>query len=154
MQRFGNGRVAALMIADLWRWGFHDAESHKDMDKAWRQLMRWLVTDVPGRIELQAGEQPGDPNQSVRLQVRARDKKFQPLDNAAVTLNVRSQVTTNSVRLTAEPALNEAGLYEATYVPRETGGYAAEAVVTDSFGWKSAAPKPVDLRSRRRRVSF
>ncbi len=134
VQRFGNGRTAALMIGDVWHWGLKNEANHKDMDKAWRQLIRWLVTDVPGRIELQVQEQPADPNQSVRLQVRARDKKFQPLDNATISLQVRSQVTTNTVRLSAEPALTEAGLYEATYVPRETGGYAAEAVVTDSFG--------------------
>ena len=43
-------------------------------------------------------------------------------------------VNTNSVRLNAEPALTEAGLYEASYVPRATGGYLAEAVVTDADG--------------------
>jgi uncharacterized membrane protein len=45
VQRFGRGRTAALTIGDVWRWGMHDAASHQDMDKAWRQLMRWLVTD-------------------------------------------------------------------------------------------------------------
>jgi uncharacterized membrane protein len=134
VQRFGNGRSAAMMIGDLWHWGLKDETNHRDMDKGWRQLIRWLVADVPGRLDLQVEEKRGDPNQSVTLQVRARDKKFQPLDNAAITLQVRSLSTTNVVRLTAEPALNEAGLYEATYVPRETGGYAAETVVSDSFG--------------------
>ena len=52
VQRFGHGRTAALTVGDLWRWGLHDAEAHRDMDKAWRQLMHWLVTDVPNRVEL------------------------------------------------------------------------------------------------------
>src|SRR5205823_4993896 len=30
-QRFGRGRSAAMMIADFWRWGFHDEAQHKDM---------------------------------------------------------------------------------------------------------------------------
>ena len=30
--------------------------------------------------------------------------------------------------------MSEAGLYETTYVPREAGGYRAEAVVTDAAG--------------------
>jgi len=131
------------------------------MDKAWRQLMRWLVADVPNRTELQVEQQPGDPNQAVRLQVRVRDKKFQPLDNATVTLHVRpvgqpanpsspardaargpdartaspaQPSAIPAVRLTAEPALSQAGIYETTYVPRETGGYQAEAVVADATG--------------------
>jgi hypothetical protein len=38
------------------------------------------------------------------------------------------------VRLTAEPALAEPGLYQATYIPRLTGGYFAEAVITNAVG--------------------
>ena len=139
VQRFGNGRVGAVMIGDLWHWGLKDEANHRDMDKAWRQLMRWLVTDVPGRTELVAEQKPGDPNQAVRLQVRVRDKKFQPLDNANVTLHVRpvGQSVTNAIRLTAEASATQAGVYEATYVPRETGGYHAEAVVTDTTGMEA-----------------
>jgi len=144
VQRFGNGRVAALMIADLWRWGFADAEKHKDMDKAWRQLYRWLVADVPTRIDFQVEARPGDPNQAVSLEVRVRDKVFKPMDNVNVVLTVKTvtnnaqgmglTTSTNSARLTADASSRDAGLYEASYIPRETGGYLAEAVVTDSAG--------------------
>jgi hypothetical protein len=102
---------------------------------------------VPKRIEFYAGPKRDDPNQAMSLQVRARDKEFRPLDNATVKIAVAAvgdswqtnsaatlQSNTNSVHLTAEPALTEAGLYEATYVPRVTGGYLAEAVVTDAQG--------------------
>src|SRR5205814_7784718 len=89
VQRYGNGRSAAMPIGDFWRWGLRDREQHRDMDKAWRQLIRWLVSDVPNRVELTAEPQAGDPNQAMLLQVRVRDKKFQPLDNAKVTLNVQ-----------------------------------------------------------------
>ena len=140
VQRFGNGRVGAMMLGDIWHWGFKDEANRKDMDKGWRQLMRWLVTDVPQRAELIAETKPGDPNQAIRLQVRVRDKKFQPLDNATVTLNVRAvgaAGATNVIRLTAEAAPTQAGVYEATYVPRDTGGYHAEAVVVDQNGMEA-----------------
>src|SRR5262249_49519974 len=89
VQRFGRGRTAALTLGDFWHWGFHDAEAHQDMDKAWRQMMRWLVTDVPNRVELAAEPQPDDPSGAVSLQVRVRNPKFLPLDNASVTLQVQ-----------------------------------------------------------------
>ena len=38
--------------------------------------------------DLTAEPQPDDPNGAVRLQVRVRDAKFQPLDNAAVSVAV------------------------------------------------------------------
>ncbi len=143
VQRFGRGRTGALVIGDMWRWGLHDKEAHADMDKAWRQMMRWLVADVPPRTDFQAEQKPGDPNQALFLQVRARDKKFQPLDNASVAVTVSFVGQTSGsnnaaaaapIRLMAEPALSEAGLYQTTYVPREAGGYRAEAVLTDADG--------------------
>lgn len=136
VQRFGNGRVGAMLVGDVWRWGFRDEASQKDMGKAWRQTMRWLVADVPQRTELTAEPKPGDPNQAIRLQVKVRDKKFLPLDNATITLQVRpvGAGATNVARLTAEASTTQAGVYEATYVPRETGGYHAEAMVVDANG--------------------
>lgn len=141
VQRYGHGRVAAVMIGDVWRWGMRDEPKHRDMDKAWRQLLRWLVVDVPNRIEAEAQPKPGDAHQAVLLQVRARDHKFQPLDNATVTLDVRlaappagGVTRTNSIRLTAEASLSEPGVYHALFVPREAGGYLAEVVATDENG--------------------
>jgi len=150
VQRFGNGRSGALVIGDLWRWGFHDEVLHRDMDKAWRQMFRWLVSDVPNRVNFQVEPKPGDPNQAVSLQVRVREKNFKPMDNASVTLTVKTvlhgahapggaassalETSTNSVRIKAEPSSSEPGLYEATYIPRDTGGYLAEAAVTDTAG--------------------
>jgi len=140
VHRFGNGRVGAILLGDIWHWGFKDEANQKDMAKAWRQTMRWLVADVPQRTELVAEARAGDPNQAIRLQVKVRDKKFQPLDNASVTLHVRpvgAAGVTNIVRLTAEAAPSQAGVYEATYVPRDTGGYHAEAVVVDENGMEA-----------------
>lgn len=141
VQRFGRGRSAALMLGDLWRWGMRDDASQADLGKAWRQLVRWLVADVPNRVELAVEPVEGDPNGAVKLQVRSRDAKFQPLDNAAVSIAVEPAGfagTTNppvaGLRLLAEPSLEEPGLYQATYVPRLTGGFKATAYVTNSVG--------------------
>ena len=142
VQRFGRGRTGALMVGDVWRWGMKDAAAHADMDKAWRQLLRWLIADVPNRVDLTAEPQPDDPNGAVRLQVRVRDAKYQPLDNAAVSVAVEPVLfdaapgapAGGPLRLQAEPSLSEPGLYETTYVPRLTGGFKATASVTNSTG--------------------
>jgi uncharacterized membrane protein len=166
-QRFGNGRVGALLVGDMWRSGLHDETTRADLDKWWRQTIRWLIADVPARIEFHAEPKRDDPNQAMSLQVRVKDKEFKPLDNASVKITVTPQAdslpaasdgtppATNSIQLTAEPALTEAGRYEAMYVPRLAGGYLAEAVVTDAdgvevgraqAGW-SADPAAEEFRS-------
>ncbi len=146
-QRFGRGRAGALLVGDWWRWGLRDEQNRRDLDKAWRQLGRWLISDVPERLEVHLAAQRGDPNQAMTIQVRARDPQFRPLDNATVAVTVtplEGLPSTNrvdphvggpgSVRLPAEASATEPGLYSATYVPRTPGGYLAGIVVTDAQG--------------------
>jgi hypothetical protein len=141
VQRFGRGRSAALTIGDVWRWGMQSPEARADMDKAWRQMLRWLVADVPDRVSLAVEPQAGDASGGVRLQVRVRDEQYHPLDNASVqiaiepvTIGSGSTGATNVLRLNAEPSLSEAGVYEVAYVPHLTGGFRAVASVTNALG--------------------
>lgn len=150
VQRFGRGRAGAIMVGDLWRWSMHREEGDPDdLGKMWRQLIRWMVADIPKRIELEAEPKTGDPNHAIQLNVRARTRKFEPLDNGAVTLKVEpvaiaaqpvkepetgAASTNAAVKLSPEPALSEAGLYQDTYIPRLTGGYRAETIVLDENG--------------------
>lgn len=141
VQRFGRGRTAALMIGNVWRWGMENAAARVDMEKAWRQTVRWLVADVPNRVNTTIEQLPADANGAVQIQVRVRDDKFQAVDDASVTVEVEPVVFAgtagaagNSIKLEAEPALSEPGLYHATYVPRQTGGYRATASVKNNVG--------------------
>jgi len=120
------------------------------MDKFWRQTLRWLVTDVPERISLQAAQRLDETNQPVVLRVRVRDKAFEPVDNASVAIEVREREG-KRVQLTATSAATESGLFEATYVPRASGGYLAQATVTDAAGVKAGDAQvgwTVDLEAR------
>ena len=145
-QRFGLGRSAALMVGDLWRWGLKDEAMQQDLGKSWRQLVRWLVSDVPPRIAVTA-EPSGNPAE-VRLIVKAHDEEFKPLDNATVRLTVcpvkllppqnepptNRVVDMNYVQITAEPSAGTPGTYEATYVARDAGAHLVEALVTAADG--------------------
>ena len=145
VQRFGLGSVAALMVGDLWRWGLTDEAGQKDLAKSWRQLVRWLVSDVPARVTVEA-QATDDPTQ-VRLIVKAHDGEFKPLDNAVARLTIRpvqlppppgvsspAPSDPRGIELAAEPSATEPGRYEATYVMREAGAYCVDAVVTQPDG--------------------
>lgn len=137
VQRYGNGRSAALTIGDLWRWGMKESRMRDDMNKFWRQTLRWLVADVPNRITLQAVQQHNEVNQPIVFRVRVRDKDFQPMEEPSVTIDIETSVTREQkIQLTAEPVLSETGLFEAVYVPRDDDSYVARAVVTDAEGLK------------------
>jgi len=133
VQRFVRVRAAALMVGDVWLWGMERPEARPDMERFWRQTLRWLVADVPDPVTLQAvvRSDPADP--AVVLQVRARDPGFEPADNCSVALEVRDPGG-QTARLAAEHVAGESGLFEAAYVPRSSGGHLARAVVTDLGG--------------------
>ncbi len=120
-QRFGKGRAAALLIGDFWKWHLHSDQGNDDLLKAWRQTMRWLVADVPRRVDVDIRENR-DANLSVQLRVQVNDAAFQPLDNAAVTIVV-TRPDGAEVSLTATPLDEAAGLFGVTYVPRIPGSY-------------------------------
>lgn len=132
-QRYGEGRAAALAVADLWRWGMKDAEQQAELGKMWRQLLRWSVTDVPARVELTKDETSDGAIPVTRVAVRVRDLKYDPQDDATVLLTVKDlDGTTRS--LTAEPSLDEPGLFTAEHLSEDSEGYRIEVKAIDGAG--------------------
>jgi hypothetical protein len=123
-QRFGRGRSAALLIGDLWRWNMlRPSDLESDLERAWRQTVRWLVADVPRRVEVEVHPQDESEIGEVTLDVRVRDAEYLPLDNAQVEVEVMTP-DGKTLALDAEP-LEEAGAYRASHVPRLPGSYRA-----------------------------
>ncbi|MCC9607999.1 glutamine amidotransferase [Blastopirellula sp. JC732] len=133
-QRFGKGRTAALMLGDLWRWKLHqDSPDNEDLEKAWRQTIRWLVGDVPQRVKVEANRRTADPNRPVEIAVEVNDENFKPLDNANVTIEV-STPDGETLTLTAQPKDAVSGKYASTYVPRTPGAYRANVIAYNPDG--------------------
>lgn len=130
-QPFGKGRAAALLVGDLWRWQLKRKpdQPEDDLAKSWRQTVRWLVADVPQRIEVEAAPVTEDPNLPMRLNVTVRDETFEPLDNASVRIKVKTP-DAREIEIQAEPSTALAGTYVATIVPRVPGAYRAVVSVS------------------------
>src|SRR4029077_12747572 len=117
-QRFGRGRVAALLIGDLGRWHLRrPADSQSDLEKHWRQPIRWLVGEVPQRVEVTVPPRrdADDAEGALALAVQVRDPAYAPLDNATVTIKVTAP-DGKTIDLRTDPSTRESGRYEAIYV--------------------------------------
>ncbi len=133
-QSFGKGHVAALLVGDLWRWRMRrEDQAEDDFDRSWRQTVRWLVGDVPRRVELTVRQKTDSETPALIVVVRVRDAEYRPLDNAKVAIRVRLPGS-DTLTLDAEPDVREAGLYDVTYVPREPGAYRFVATATAPDG--------------------
>jgi uncharacterized membrane protein len=139
VQRYGLGRSAALMVGDLWRWGMEDEASQKDLAKSWRQLLRWLVSDVPARVAVTTETAAGGDPARVRLAVKVRDEEFKPFDNAVVSLTIRPVplfrgAAARDLVLTADASPSQPGAYQADYIATEAGAFTVEAVAAQADG--------------------
>lgn len=133
-QTYGSGRGAALLIGDMWRWAMRrEVNQPDDLAKAWRQMVRWLVADVPQRVQTRLEWTHAGDADAVVIRVQVRDEEYQPQENAAVHLKVQPPAG-EALTLTAEPSLKEVGVFEATYVPRGQGAYRVDADVQDADG--------------------
>ena len=132
VQPYGKGRTGALMIGDFWRWQLKSDEDNQDLLKAWRQTLRWCVSDVPRRVEVEV-ERLNDVNRTAEIKVRVRDESYKPFDNASVEIVVQTPAG-KSIELTGEPSNSEAGLYMANFVSTEPGAYRAAVVASAEDG--------------------
>ena len=133
-QQFGRGHVGALLIGRLWRWGMHrDNATESDLDRSWRQTIRWLVGDVPDRVEVSVRAKSESSTPAVEMAVRVRDAEYRPLDNAKVAFKVALPGGDN-LTIDAEPDGREAGMYSATYVPKRQGAIRVLATATAPDG--------------------
>jgi hypothetical protein len=110
-----------------------DNPLESDLDRSWRQTVRWLVADVPNRVEVSVGPKAESSSPALKLTTRLRDAEYRPLDNAKVVLRV-TLPGGDSLTLDAEADQREAGTYAATYVPKQAGAYRFVATATAPDG--------------------
>lgn len=132
VQPFGKGRTGAMMIGDLWRWQLKSDEDNQDLLKAWRQTLRWLVSDVPRRVDVEV-KRRNDANRTAEIKVRVRDENYKPFDNASIGIEVATP-DGKTIELIGEPSDSEPGTYLANFVSTEPGAYCAKVSAASEDG--------------------
>jgi len=123
-QRYGRGKSIVFPIQDSWVWQMDPSIAVEDMtfESYWRQLLRWLVSDVPSRVMVTAaGDQaaPGDP---VELNAEISDRTFLKVNNAEAVARVTSP-SGNVSEMPLEWSVTRDGEYKASFTPTEKGLY-------------------------------
>jgi uncharacterized membrane protein len=125
-QRFGRGKSMALTTDATWRWRMEQESSNNFHGLFWKQMLRWLVSDVPDQVNLETDKHSYSPDESAVLRVEVNDDTFMRLNNAQVTARIKSP----SGEYTSMPLvwdLSKEGQYTATHKPQEEGVYEVTA---------------------------
>ena len=123
-QRFGAGKSVALPVQDTWMWQMHALIAVEDMthETFWRQMMRWLVSSVPGTVTLAASSDRVAPKEPVVLRADVRDPGYLRVNNARVSATVVG-ADGSTRELPMEWTVDRDGEYRASFTPDTAGLY-------------------------------
>ena len=126
-ENYGLGRTAVLATGGSWRWRMALPLEDQSHATFWRQLLRWLVTDTPGRVTATVTSPILFDNGRVQLSTEIRNKDYLPESDA----RVEAQITGpggNSALVELTPDATTPGLYHAVWEADQPGSYHAEVV--------------------------
>ena len=141
-QPFGAGRAIAFMAQDSWQWQMHASVTLEDQthENFWRQLLRYIVDDVPGPVEAVTLQEQIEPGEPLTIEARVVDGAFVALNNAGVIGRVTRP--SGSVVEVPMPWTGERdGQYQGTFVSDEPGTYQIDVEATrdgESLGTSAA----------------
>jgi hypothetical protein len=89
-QRYGRGITFALPVQDTWLWQMHADIPLEDMthETLWKQLLRWLVHDVPTQVTLAASADQVEPGERLQLTAEIADSSYLQVNDAQVVATV------------------------------------------------------------------
>jgi uncharacterized membrane protein len=120
-QRYGRGKAIVFAVQDSWLWQMHQAIPVEDQrhETFWRQLLRWLVSDVSSRADVVATGD-GAVNEGIPLRVVVSDSAYARSNGASVSAEVVSPGGERT-QLPFEWATDRDGEYVAMMVPGTNG---------------------------------
>ena len=121
-QRYGRGKALALTVQDSWLWQMHADVPLEDMthETYWRQMLRWLVSGVPGRVTLAVSADRVSPGETVTLRAEVDDPNFVKVNGAEVVARVTTP--TGAVKVVPmEWAVDRDGEYRGSFTADADG---------------------------------
>jgi len=121
-QRYGRGKAIVFPVQDSWQWQMLNGVEDVTFESYWRQLLRWLVSDVPSRVMVAAAGDQAAPGDAVELNAEISDRTILKVNNAQAVARVTSP-SGNVSEMPLEWSVTRDGQYKATFTPSEKGLY-------------------------------
>ena len=140
-QRYGAGVSAILAVHDTWLWQMHAEIPLEDQthERFWKQVLRWLVQEVPEPLEVSATSTRVAPAQPVELVTRVSSEEYLPVNDARVTARITDPFgAEQELELTWN--LDRDGEYRGSFLPALDGPYEVEVDAIDGDRMLVAPP--------------
>lgn len=119
-QRFGRGKSVVFATDSSWRWRMQLEHTDDFHELFWRQMLRWLVSDVSDPLTIETQRHSYSPDDIAVISAEVNDPSFEPLNNVRIT----AEVTAPSGQISSVPLVwdvNKDGHYSGSFKPDEDG---------------------------------
>ncbi len=124
-ENFGRGRSAIMATGGSWRWQMSSPLGDTAHDLFWQQLLRWLVSDTPGRVAASVPAQMLLDNGAVTITADVRDQQYNPAPDAKVEAHILGPSGVSAL-LEMTPVPDNPGQFQAAWSAPKTGAYLTE----------------------------
>ena len=130
-QRYGRGKAIAQTIQDSWRWQMHASMPLEDQthENYWRQMLRWLVDEVPDPVTTHPLTDRVEPGEPVTVVADIVDQSFVELNDARVVARI-SGPNVKGEEIPVQWTGDRDGEYRATFTPTGEGIYTVSVEAT------------------------
>jgi hypothetical protein len=134
-QRYGRGLAIALVVQDSYAWQMDPKADSTDIafQTFWRQLLRQLTADVPGRLQLSIPTDQVMPGQPATIRATVTDTLYNPRNDAEVAMHVGGRVS-GAATVPMEWIVDRDGEYRATFTPTAPGLHVIHVDVAEPGG--------------------
>jgi uncharacterized membrane protein len=123
--QYGRGRVALLATSGTWRWQMLQPLEDKTHEIFWQQMLSWLSVDSQQPVHVEPLRSVLTDETRTTLRAEIRDKKFQPVNDAAVLARLLAP-NGQATEVAMEADLARPGLYSAAISAPQAGSWVSE----------------------------
>jgi uncharacterized membrane protein len=124
-ESYGHGRTAIMATGGSWRWQMSSPLGDTAHDLFWQQLLRWLVSDTPGRVSASVPSQVLLDTGGVALTADVRDQEYNPVPDAKVEAHILGPSGVSAV-VEMSPVPDNPGRFQGIWSAPKTGAYLTE----------------------------
>ena len=121
-QRYGEGMTAILSTGETWQWQMQLPKENEQHERLWRQITRYLSKQVLGPVQRHVSQDNLTRWTPTKFAYTIRDSSYEKQENLQATLEIESP-SGKQMRLALDESLDDIGLYQADFLPEETGVY-------------------------------
>jgi uncharacterized membrane protein len=124
-ENFGHGRTAIMATGGSWRWQMSSPLGDTAHDLFWQQLLRWVVSDTPGRVSASVPSQVLLDSGAVTLRTEVFDQQFNPAADAKVEAHILGPSGVSAL-VEMSPVADNPGQFQAAWSAPKPGAYLTE----------------------------